>query len=110
MIPKQYLQFIEQVITATEEGKAKWKAVSNDNFILKTDKATVSVSYFSDDDRELTGYSFRYTNLANNKQAGFVTNHTEEDWNLMNRLYVVAAASANDIDKELEDFLLDITK
>lgn len=105
MIPNEYRSFINDIIAKTESRTAKWKVLRTDTFILTIKTSSIEVGYFVDEDRERSIYTFRYRNIANKVETGFNVNSFEEDWDVMNHLFTVASASANNVSDELSSFL-----
>jgi hypothetical protein len=105
MIPIEYKSFINDIIARTESRTAKWKVLRTNTFILTIKTSSIEVGHFVDEDRERSIYTFRYRNIANKVETGFNVNSLEEDWDVMDHLFTVASASANNVSSELSNFL-----
>jgi hypothetical protein len=105
MIPDNYIKFIRQILEKTEQGIAKWEKGFEGSVFLKNKKSTVEIGKYSVEDEELHYYYFKFTNIENKNEAMFRISNDEINYRVMENLYSVAIASANNIDKELDDFL-----
>lgn len=105
MIPSNYSKFINEIIQKTEEGIAKWEKGFEGSLLLKNKKSTIEIGKYSIDDEELNYYYFKFINIENKNEAMFRVSNDEIDYKEMERLYITAAASANNIVEELDDFL-----
>jgi hypothetical protein len=105
MIPNDYSKFINGIIQKTDEGLAKWENGFEGSLLLKSKKSTIEIGKYSIDDEELHYYYFKFINIENKNQAMFRISNDESDYKVMERLYSVASASANNIEEELDNFL-----
>jgi hypothetical protein len=105
MIPEVYKVFINRIIVKTDNQEVKWEKATDKNFILKTNDATIEIGFYRDDDAETSFYYFRFYSISSKKTTGFRVSHVENDYQMMEQLYYVASASANNIQDELDKFL-----
>ena len=108
MIPEAYKSFINDIIIKTDNKEITWIEEAEDTYSIKTKNATVTIGYEIDDDILQAYYYFNYKNVDNRKSAGFRVTSEERDYKVMGDLFVTAAASANNIDEELDEFLKDL--
>ncbi|KGO85209.1 hypothetical protein [Flavobacterium suncheonense] len=105
MIPSNYSKFIKEIIQKTEEGIAKWEKGFEGSLLLKSKNSTIEIGKYTIDDEELHYYYFKFINIENKNQSMFRISNDQSDYKVMENLYIVASASANNIEEELDNFL-----
>lgn len=105
MIPDVYKPFIQAVIDKTNNDEAKWEAMREKSYVLRTKNSTIEIGFFTDEDAELSYYYFKFFNFVSKAEAYFKVSNSDHDFRLMDQLYTVASASAANIKDELSSFL-----
>lgn len=104
MITSAFKNFIPDLIEKTDKQIVKWSKTDDDTFVLKGKNASITISYYLDADRELSFYVLSYLNRSTKSDSGFRVSSEEDEYNLMEKLFQFASASANNIKEELDNF------
>lgn len=105
MIPRKVESLIDKIFELTENGKIQWQEEGDDVFVCKTSKATISLGYAFDADEELSYYFFKYFSYNKNQDTHFRISNEYAKYELLEKLFYAASASAIGIDDEIDDFL-----
>ncbi len=110
MIPKAYKKYINKIIELTEDNKIIWDIADDKEYSCKTSDATISVSSFFHIDENLSYFLFSFFDFEKQHEVRFRVSNENNDFEVMERLYTVAAASAINIESELESFISEFEK
>jgi hypothetical protein len=103
----KFVQMIEQLATASEQGRLEWQESDSEDFLVDLGRASIRIECDRDCDYDVTLYDGKRRVLELER---FSSNENEngEHYILVNRLFTAARRSACKIDEVIDQVINDV--